>query len=151
MTEVKRIEDQLKRAFEGGAWHGPAVLEALEGVTAAEAAARPIPSAHSIWELVLHMATWKDVVSRRLQGESFDVPAEVDWPPVRATGASEWKAALARLHEAHERVRSTLAQQKDAELDEKPSPKASSRYVLLHGVIQHDLYHAGQIVLLKKR
>jgi uncharacterized damage-inducible protein DinB len=151
MTEVKRIDDQLQRAFEGEAWHGPAVLEVLKGVTAAQAAARPIPSAHSIWELVLHMATWKNVVSRRLRGESVtDVPAEVDWPPVPATGKSEWEAAQARLREAHQDLRRTLATVKDEELEANPAPETSTRYVLLHGVIQHDLYHAGQIAVLKK-
>ena len=69
MTEIDRILDQLKRAFEGGAWHGPSVKEVLHGVTAAQAHARPLPNAHSIWELVQHIAVWEDVGRRRLEGD----------------------------------------------------------------------------------
>jgi uncharacterized damage-inducible protein DinB len=65
MNEVQRIVDQLRRAFEGEAWHGPAVMQILEGITAAQAAAHPASGAHSIWEIVLHIAAWEGAVSRR--------------------------------------------------------------------------------------
>jgi hypothetical protein len=71
IEENVRIADQLKRAFEGDAWHGPAVLEVLQGVTARAAASKPIPGAHSIWELVLHIAAWDGVIRRRMEGCSF--------------------------------------------------------------------------------
>ena len=69
MKETERIREQLKRAFEGGAWHGPGVLEILENVSAAQAATHPIEGAHSIWELVLHIKAWEDACRRRLSGE----------------------------------------------------------------------------------
>jgi len=151
MGEIQRIEEQARRAFEGGAWHGPAVLELLAGVTAAQAAARPVPAAHSIWEIALHVATWKSVVARRVKGEVVkDVPTEVDWPPVRAIGEAEWVATLHRLREAHRELRDALLSLQESQLDERPYPEASPRYVQLHGAVQHDLYHAGQIALLKK-
>jgi uncharacterized damage-inducible protein DinB len=151
MGEIQRIEEQLKRAYQGGAWHGPALLELLAGVTAAQAAARPLPAAHSIWEITLHVAAWKSVVARRVKGEAVkEVPAEVDWPPVRAVGEADWLAALARLRAAHRELCDALRSLDEAGLDEPPYPGASARYVQLHGAIQHDLYHAGQIALLKK-
>ena len=105
MNEMDRILDQLKRAFEGDAWHGPSMRDALDGVDAPMAAMRPLAKAHSVWEIVLHITTWEAVVASRLRGKPLEVTPELDWP---------------------------------------------SFYVLLHGIVQHDLYHAGQIALLKK-
>jgi uncharacterized damage-inducible protein DinB len=150
MTEVERIQEQMKRAFEGEAWHGPAVLEALDGVDAARAARRPIAAAHSIWEITRHIATWKTVVRRRLHGEVFDVPDEMDWPPVPATDEAAWRAAVADLKTAHEQLIEAVKSAPQSRLDEPLVPGGSVGYVQLHGVIQHDLYHAGQIVVLKK-
>ena len=151
MGEIRRIEDQLKRSFEGGAWHGPAALEVLEGVTAKQAAARPISAAHTIWEITLHMATWKSVVARRVSGEVVSqVPDDVDWPKMAPASEPEWVAARERLHAAHAQLLQALKSLRDEQLDEPPYPEASTRYVQLHGAIQHDLYHAGQIAVLKK-
>jgi uncharacterized damage-inducible protein DinB len=149
-SEVHRIEDQLSRAFEGGAWHGPSLLEVLRNVTAGKAAAKPIPGAHSIWEIVLHVAAWEDVVRRRLSGEPVDLSDEEDWPPVGDTGDAAWSASLERLRTGHHALRRVVARLSDARLKE-PVPGADySCYFLAHGVIQHDLYHAGQIALLKR-
>jgi len=151
MSEVKRIEDQMTRAFVANAWHGPAVLEVLEGVSEKHAARRPIASAHSIWELVLHMTTWKDVVVRRLGGDPVkDVPDEVNFPSVMDPGAASWKAALDGLSATHQRLLGALRSVSDDQLDQPSPGYGLSRYVLLHGVIQHDLYHAGQIAILRK-
>jgi uncharacterized damage-inducible protein DinB len=151
MSEVERIQDQMTRAFEADAWHGPAVLEVLEGVSAEQAARKPIPAAHSIWELVLHMTAWKDVVVRRLGGDPVrEVPPEVDFPPVTDPGAAAWREALEGLSASHQRLLGALRSVRDAQLDEPSPGYGLSRYVLLHGVIQHDLYHAGQIAILRK-
>ena len=82
MNEIDRIQDQLKRAFEGDAWHGPSLREVLHGVDAATAAARPIPDAHTIWELTLHLTTWEAVVASRIRGVTVDVDDAMDWPAV---------------------------------------------------------------------
>jgi uncharacterized damage-inducible protein DinB len=149
-TERDRIVDQLERAFEGEAWHGPSVLEVLEGVTWKKALRKPIPKAHSIWELVLHMTAWEDVVRRRLLGQSPDITDEEDWPKVTDPSSAKWTRALEALRAGHKRLRETAADIKDEALDSSPTGKHSSRYTLLHGIIQHDLYHAGQIAILKK-
>ncbi|MCI0329409.1 MAG: DinB family protein [candidate division Zixibacteria bacterium] len=151
MTEIERISDQLKRAFEGGAWHGPSVKEVLEGVTAEKAAARPISGAHSIWELVLHIAVWEDAVKRWVRGETHNVTNELDWQKVKDTNEAAWKKTLENLETGHMELRATISRLSDGELDKILKEPKPSVYDLLHGVIQHDLYHAGQIAVLKKR
>jgi hypothetical protein len=95
MTEIERILDQLKRAYEGGAWHGPSVREALVGVTAQQAHARPLPNAHSIWELVHHIAVWEIVGRRRLEGyrAEIDISSTADLPGADDTSEPAWEQA----------------------------------------------------------
>ncbi|MGH7742603.1 MAG: DinB family protein [Candidatus Eiseniibacteriota bacterium] len=147
-SEIDRILDQLQRAYTAQAWHGPAVLEVLAGVDATAARRRPIRSAHTILELVFHMTAWKDIVRRRLEGEKFDVTPAMDWP-VPDEGDGVWERALAGLERAHLRLRDGVARFDPEKLDQAPA-SGSTAYVLMHGIIQHDLYHAGQIALLKK-
>jgi uncharacterized damage-inducible protein DinB len=151
MSEIARMLDQLNRAYAKDAWHGPAVLEVLEGVDETRAAARPLASAHSILELTLHMAVWKDVVRRRLQGESWQPKPEEDWAPTAGNSAAAWTAARATLDASHQALTEVVTAFPEAGLDRPPTPDGRrSAYDLIHGVIQHDLYHAGQIAMLKK-
>lgn len=151
MTEMKRIDDQLRRAYEGEAWHGPSIREVLAGVTAEQAGARPIPGAHTIWELVHHVIAWQEIVRRRLEEEpAREVSEAEDWPPVDEQGEAAWQAALERLDTMHRRLRVTVAGFPEARLEDPVAGADYTYYFLLHGLIQHDLYHAGQIALLKK-
>lgn len=150
MSETKRIGDQLRRAYEGQAWHGPSVKELLSDVTAEQAAARPIAGSHSIWEIVLHISAWEEGVARRLSGERAELSTEEDWPTVSDTSEAAWRKTLAALEANHLRLREALKSLDDARLDEPIVEGMSSVYGTLHGVIQHSLYHAGQIALLKK-
>ena len=152
MTEIERILDQLKRAYEGNAWHGPSVREALAGVTASQAHARPLANAHSIWELVHHIAVWEGAGRRRLEGDraAIDISSPDDWPPADDTSEAAWEQAKAALDRGHEALREAIAQTDEARLDKPILEGMSTVYVTLHGVIQHDLYHAGQIAMLKK-
>jgi uncharacterized damage-inducible protein DinB len=151
VNEIERIADQLKRAFEGEAWHGPSVRELLSTTTCGQAAEQPIPGAHTIWEIVLHMGVWESVVRRRLLGETIgDLPPEQDWPAVKNATEPAWSKTLEDFEKGHLQMRRTIAQLTDERLGESVPGKGYSVYVMLHGVIQHDLYHAGQIALLKK-
>ena len=152
MTEIERVLDQLKRAFEGNAWHGPSVREALAGVTAPQAHARPLANAHSIRELVQHIAVWEDVGRRRLEGDRapIDISSPEDWPPAEDASEAGWEQSKALLDRGHEALREAIARVAEARLDEPILDGLSTVYVTLHGVIQHDLYHAGQIAMLKK-
>jgi len=151
MREVERIADQLKRAHEGGAWHGPSVRELLAGVTAEQAEARPAVGAHSIRELVEHMEAWERAILRRLGGDPARIyKTEEDWPPARVEGEEAWREAQQKLADTGEALREAVLRLDDAQLDEPILADMSSRYVSLHGAVQHTLYHAGQIALVKR-
>lgn len=150
MTELERILDQLNRAFEGEAWHGPAVLEILEGITAQQAAVRPFQGAHSIWELVLHIAAWVTACRSRLEGERAQLSDAEDWPAVTNTSEQSWRDAREELRQALKQLGHAVSRLDETRLDQPIVEGLSSTYVTLHGVIQHSLYHAGQIAILKK-
>jgi len=149
MSEIERIVVQLNRSFERESWHGPAVLEVLEGVTAAEASFQPAPDVHSIEELVRHMAVWKHAVSERIQGRPMNPTPDQDWSRDGPPDARRWAEAVEALRQAHRTLVTAVGSLSDGDLDESPVGKPS-RYVLIHGAVQHDLYHAGQIAILKK-
>jgi uncharacterized damage-inducible protein DinB len=153
MSETTRIADQLRRAFSGEAWHGDSLFEILKGVTAAQAASRPIKNAHSIWELVLHIAAWDGAVRRRLGGAVVALSDKENFPPVTDTSDSAWRAALEHVRRAHDDLVAAVAAFPESRLEQKvqgKDPDYDTFYYMLHGVAQHELYHAGQIALLKK-
>jgi uncharacterized damage-inducible protein DinB len=156
MSETQRIAEELRRACRGNAWHGSSVLPLLSGVTAAQAAARPIAGAHSIWDLVLHMTGWTAEVRRRLEGGQPAMPAAGDWPAVPESTAEAWEAACRALAEAHEGLIAVVEGAVEERLEETvgttdaPLGTGVTLYAMLHGLVQHDAYHGGQIALLKK-
>jgi uncharacterized damage-inducible protein DinB len=151
MSEIARILDQLDRAYSGEAWHGPNLLRLLDGLSAEHASKHSIQGAHSIWELVNHIAAWNTIVQHELGGELMEISAERDWPPVYDASDIAWMRTLETLAESRRRLRKAVEGLRDDQLDEKPVSRSdNSRYLMLHGLVQHDLYHAGQIAVLKK-
>ncbi|HEX6503444.1 MAG TPA: DinB family protein [Terriglobales bacterium] len=153
MSESTRLADQIRRAFEGDAWHGDSVLEILSDVKAATAAARPIKNAHSIWELVLHMAAWDDAVLRRSGGEVVNLSDRENFPPVVDTSEKAWRNALEHLKKTHAALVKVAAEFPDSRLQQQVQGKSAPYYTFFYmfaGIVQHELYHAGQIVMLKK-
>jgi|HubBroStandDraft_2_1064218.scaffolds.fasta_scaffold00308_16 uncharacterized damage-inducible protein DinB len=150
-SEPALIAEQLRRAFEGDAWHGPAVLELIEGLDAATAAAKPLPDVHSIWELVLHVSVWDGAALRRLDGEIFQPEGTANFPvvPNRPT-EDAWKRTIADAKRTHDLVVKTVAALPESRLRERVPGKKYDFYFMLHGIAQHELYHAGQIAILKK-
>ena len=148
--ETARIADQLKRAFAGDAWHGPALMEILADVDAAAAAARPISKAHTIWELTLHIAAWDGVILRRLAGEAASPTDEENFPKVRDSGEVAWRATLANLQRQHQELLRVISEMPESRLTEQVPGKEYDFYFLLHGTVQHALYHAAQMVMLKR-
>jgi len=152
-SEAAGIADQLRRAFDGEAWHGDSLFEILQGVTAAQAAARPIKSAHTIWELVLHIAAWDDAVLRRLGGVAVTLSDAENFPTVADTSETAWQNTLAKVRSTHEKLVGAVASLSDSQFHDVVPGKEGAHYTfyyMLHGVVQHELYHAGQIALLKK-
>lgn len=143
----------MSRALKGPAWHGPALFEILQGVTAAQAYATPIPSAHSIRDIVAHVGAWLELVRRRIDGERVGrVTLEMDWPPAITRTPASWKATVDGVRDAARRLGATLGKMDDGRLEDQVEGTDGtwSAYATLHGTIEHVLYHAGQIALLKK-
>jgi uncharacterized damage-inducible protein DinB len=153
MSECARLADQIRRAFKGEAWHGDSVLKLLSGVHAKTAAARPVKNAHSIWEVVLHIAAWDDAVRRRAGGKAVELSAKKNFPPVSDTSEAAWRQALQKLKHAHDELVKTVAAFPDSRLQERVPGKTDTYhnfFYMFSGIVQHELYHAGQIALLKK-
>ena len=153
MSETARLADQIRRAFEGDAWHGDSVLELLADVNAKTAAAHPIKNAHSIWELVLHIAAWDGAVLRRTAGTAVELKDKQNFPPVSETGEAAWRKAVEHAKNTHNELVQAVAAFPDSRLQEQVPGKTESHYsyfYMFSGIVQHELYHAGQIALLKK-
>ena len=134
MSETARIADQLRRAFSGEAWHGDSLSKILDGVTATQAAAHPIKNAHSIWELVLHIAAWDGAVRRRLGGRGRRLsPVRRNFPPVKDTSESAWRRTLAHAKQVHDELVAAVSAFPDSRLGEKvPGKRSRLRHLLLH-------------------
>ena len=152
MSEIARILDQMHRAWDGDSWHGPPLHQLVADLSASTAHAHPIRGVHSIAEIVLHLAFWKDIGRQRLAGEVVLPSEEEAWPDPNGTGETGWLEALSLLRARHlELTEAVSCLFEDRLYDEIAGrEKSYSAYVLIHGLIQHDLYHAGQIAILKK-
>lgn len=153
MTESFRLADQIRRAFEGNAWHGDSVLELLADVSANTAAAQPIKDAHSIWEILLHIRTWDDVTCRRIAGDALEPTDEQNFPAVKDASEAAWRQAIDSTKKTHNELIQAVARFPDARLAEQVPGKSENYhnfYYLISGIVQHEIYHAGQIALLKK-
>jgi uncharacterized damage-inducible protein DinB len=149
--EPTRLADQLERSLRGGAWHGPSLLQAVEGVDAATATARPIPGAHTIHELVWHAAFWLDVGRQRIVGAPpAPLAAEGDWPPADLDPGEAWRDAVERLEHSYRALLATVLDLSDSKLEDPVSGSDPTVRGLLLGLLQHNSYHAGQIVLLRR-
>ncbi len=150
MRGIAGIVDQLQRSLEGDSWQGSSIREILDGVTAEQAASHPVPGAHSMWELVHHATAWVRAVHARVLGRVTEPEGEADWPPVRDAGERAWVAANEDLRRAQADLLATLRTMSDGDLDGPVPNRDYDRAHLLHGLIQHHAYHAGQMALLKR-
>jgi hypothetical protein len=146
--ECSRIADQVRCAFGGDAWHGPALNEILEGVTAAQARTRPLKAGHTIWELVLHTDVYIVAALEAVNG--IPMPriygTELDWPEP----GGEWNDATDRVLGHAEDLAAAISSFSDERLQEIVPGRGYDFYHLFHGVVQHSLYHGGQIAMLKR-
>jgi uncharacterized damage-inducible protein DinB len=154
MTDRERLLEMLDRVHDGDAWHGPSVMSVVRDLTTEQAAARPVPGAHTIGEIARHVVGWRDEVRERMAGKAPALPACGDWPGPSAGG---WKATLAELDRSHRQLREAIAALPAARWDALVDPSRDAGLgtgvsvgVMMHGIIQHDAYHAGQMALLKK-
>ncbi|HVP37622.1 MAG TPA: DinB family protein [Candidatus Saccharimonadales bacterium] len=154
--EIAQLLEILDRGFDQVSWHGPNLRGSLRGLTAEQAAWRPGPGRHNAWEIAVHCAYWKYVARRRLLGGkrgAFPLQGS-DWIP-RPAGPGEataaaWRADLRLLEETHRALRAAVAALKPGDLPRRPPGSKVRNRMLLAGIAAHDLYHAGQVQLLKR-
>jgi uncharacterized damage-inducible protein DinB len=150
MSETERIWNLLQRSFEGNeAWKCPSLRDLLAEVTATQARAHPIAGAPSIWELLLHTTACERVATRRLGGEAVaSLPEVLAWPRPEPVTADAWLRAKLDFGEARRALRQAVASFPDERLGETVPNREYTYYVMLHGLVEHALYHAGQIEML---
>jgi uncharacterized damage-inducible protein DinB len=150
MSEIEQIVHELKCAFDGEAWHGPALMEILDGVDAKAALARPIATAHTIWELVLHVTGWERVITQRLHGEKLVLSDAENFGHVTDTSETAWQRALANLRQTHKQLVDDMSKLSEEKLSARTPGKPYDLRFMLHGAAQLAAYHGGQIALLKR-
>jgi uncharacterized damage-inducible protein DinB len=153
-TECNRIAYALASAINGDAWYGDSLRKILDKVTAKEAQARPIANAHSIWELIVHVEAWVKFCLDAVQGTPIPawstMPKEQDWPLVGNTSEQTWKQAVGSFFSTHLKLVEALKIFSDERLEATVPGRTYNFYHLFQGMIQHAVYHGGQIALLKK-
>lgn len=157
MTEVERLIDQLQRAVDGDAWHGDPVVSVIARASFARANAKPPNASHSIRDIVRHMTAWTSEVRRRLAGAPAAEPQEGDWPKAAGNDERAWRAEVAAFKAANDALIADLRALAGAQLFEPTTDPRNretgtgvTRYVLLHGLVQHHAYHSGQIAILAR-
>lgn len=151
--EINRIQFILKRVHGGESWHGPSVKEILEDVTASQAVARPIAKAHNIAELLVHMTNWRVFTLEKLTGgDNYDIilNSQADWPLINELSEERWQEIIDSYDDTQQELVEVIERFSPTKINDTVPGRKYSFYMLLHGIIQHDIYHSGQIALLKK-
>jgi len=158
MSDVQFLHEQLRKGYSDDPWHGPSTVDALKGITAAEAAAHPIPGAHSVWDIVLHMTAWQNEVRRRLAGKGPTPPEEGDWPEPAGT-ETDWQQDRERLGASLDELLDVLGGLSEGDLERRGGAISDrdpalgtgvTHRAMVNGLVQHHAYHTGQISLLRK-
>lgn len=146
-NEIDKLVGLLRQSFEGGAWHGPSVMEVIGAITPEQAHAR-LPDTHSVIELVAHMTSWRVYVTRKLMGDTaYEVADHMNFPAV-----TDWHKTLEGIKQSQDDLIAALTGTPVSTLDAQVPGRERplTFYTMVHGVIDHDLYHTGQIKLILK-
>jgi len=151
MNPLEHIADQFTRTYAGETWHGDPIKRILQDIDPQQAFRKPSQNVHSLWEIILHIIAWEKVVLKSLQGAAYTMlHDEDDWPLAKEPSSEAWQATLKVLEETTETLRTLIAAFPETKLHEQVPGQNFTFYMALHGVIHHNLYHAGQIAILKK-
>ncbi len=151
--ETKRIKDTLERHYGGETWHGPSLKEVLEGVTAQQATKRIVPASKNIAEYVQHLTNWRVFALEKLTGsENYDIilNSEADWITINSLEDAQWQEMLDALEDSQNELLDIFDTYTDRKLENIVPGRRYSVYKLMHGIIQHDIYHSAQMMMLKK-
>lgn len=151
--EINQLDEMFRGAAQGKTWHGQSVWETLKNISAEEAAAHPIPDSHSIWDYLLHIINWREYAIQILSNDEpyiIELNTEKDWTTITDFSQEAWKTALELYKKSTDELSEAIKKIDDSKLEEIVPKQNFTFHTVLHGVIQHDIYHSGQIVLLKK-
>jgi uncharacterized damage-inducible protein DinB len=150
MSATDAILKHYDRVLNADAWHGDPIWQILEGIDAQTAARRPLSDGHTIWEIVAHMTFWEGVVTKRLHGERAGLVDELNFPATVDATEENWRKTQDEFRASNAAFREALRQLNPAKLEQLSAAGKRTYYEEAHGVIEHHVYHAGQIALLKK-
>ena len=150
MPGVEQLLNHYDGVLNGDAWHGDSVWKTLEGISAQTAAARPLPGCHNIWEIVMHMVFWEGVAAKRLAGERAGLVLELNFPATPEVTEENWSKTLEDFRASNRALRGALAKLEPARLNQLTAAGKRTYYDEAHGILEHHVYHLGQIALLKK-
>ncbi len=152
MREFERIARLLEQTFEGRAYYGPSVLDALKDVSVVIAGPQPDGGTHNIWDLVAHLAGELRCARTLLEGSAEPwIEGLTSWPRSAGISAIEWEQAVSALTEANRPMVQSVEKLDESLLDKHLTQVGRTHYTMLHGAIQHNVYHAGPISLLKRQ
>ncbi len=154
ISEMNILLQAIEEGYSKKAWHGTNLRGSIRGLTAKEAAKRPGKGRHNIWEVVVHCAYWKYIVRRRILNEkkgSFPLEGS-NWfiRPLRKAGEKDWRQDIKLLEDMHRLLIDAVKQIKASNLSDKPRGSKVSNRAIITGIAMHDVYHAGQIQLIKR-
>ena len=151
MNETKRISSLFKKLYNGSPWIDINLTSVLQNISAEQASKRVLKNCNTIWEITNHLIDWRLNVLQRVQGKIIETPDNNYIEPVTDTSEKNWTETLLRLSEVQKDWIEFLEKVDPGELEKIYTPNSMTYYEHIHGIIQHDAYHLGQIVLLSKQ
>ena len=150
MLESKRISNLYQSIYNGNPWLEVNLANTLNDVTAEQAYRKINPNLNTIWEIVNHLIQWRRNILRRVQGETITTPDHNYFVPVLDPSEVAWHQSLQNLAKSQDQWNTFLTYFDDGDFEKIYINNNLTYYEHIHGIIQHDVYHLGQIVLLKK-
>ena len=150
MKETKRITKLFEDLYNGRPWIDVTIMDILKNISAEQAAKKIIPERNSIWQIINHMIAWRENVLLRVQGNGMVTPNNNYFTQLEIISETEWQKALERLANSQEQWIHFLENSDESQFDKIYAPNKMTYYEHIHGILQHDAYHLGQIVLLSK-
>ena len=150
MDEVERIASQIDLTYRDGFWGGGSIRDLFRSMAASEAASYPISGAHSVWEIALHISAWHGIFRNRIVDKDVEYHYDIDWPRPGETTDENWSTVLDGLDQSHKALVDAVRNVKVEDLHKLVRGKEFTFFEMFHGISQHDHYHAGQVVMLKK-
>lgn len=150
MSETERIRSLFEKLYDGDPWLDISIVPTLSKLSAVQAAKRPLANCNTIWEIVNHMVSWRLNVLRRVQGELMTTPQSNYVEPISDASETAWKKSRDNFEAAQQQWLQLLTEFQESDFEKIYPPNQMTYYEHIQGILQHDAYHLGQIVLLSK-